>query len=177
MVHKNLVSEGLSVNDELIQALIPRMALDHLDWDEVKDISELKNSEVLKCFKTHIRNLKKEPESLDEQVRRIREAQNPRVEPHDASNQQQRHESQDQTPASRSENQGLPVQEQVQANVSFFQPETQIIKSEDLQAPKDKEVHFQLDPEKYSLHQLNLIKTTLELDDLYHKIKTSKREQ
>ena len=74
MVSKGLTASVVVVNDELVQVLLPRMAIDHLDWEEVKQVAEIKNSDVLRSFKTHIRNMKKEPELLDSAAKKSKEA-------------------------------------------------------------------------------------------------------
>ena len=68
MVQEKLDSTGLSVNDELILKMLPRLAIASLEWETVKDLKDIKDpdGEFLKRLKTHIRGLKKDATTLDD---------------------------------------------------------------------------------------------------------------
>ena len=108
MVQEKLDSTGLSVNDELILKLLPRLAITSLEWETVKDIKDIKDpdGEFLKRLKTHIRGLKKDATTLDDQVSAATAALPRAFDTHDTSSQAYRGESQDQSPETQTGNQG-----------------------------------------------------------------------
>ena len=177
MVHEGWLTNSYQVDDELVQRLIPRLVLSNSDWYYVKNVQDIEgnNKEFLTKVKTYIRNLKKDSMSLDAAIGHAIAARKPP--PNiitDVSSQQQKQGSQDQTPCNLSEN--LGQQEQAQPNASSLK-KVKIAATEANKAADHVSANLEnFRKRNYSEKQIELIDNVLEMEELFTKIKTNRRE-
>ena len=73
LVVKGLEISDISCSDELLDAILPRMAKLNDDWAQIKCVKDFKMSKMKKKFNDHIQNQKKQPTLLQRQLEFIRE--------------------------------------------------------------------------------------------------------
>ena len=177
MAQEGWLSNSYLVDDDLIQKLIPRMAFNNFDWHNVKTIQDIKgsNGELIIKMKNYIRNLKKDSIGLDAAVGHVSAARKPP--PNiltDVSSQQQKQGSQDQTPGNVPEN--LDHQEQAQPNSSSMKKVK--IATPEVHKPADY-VSANLEnfrKRNFSEQQIGLMDQVVEMQELFCKIQTNRRE-
>ena len=73
LVVKGLEISDISCSDELLDAILPRMAKLNDDWAQIKSVKDFKMSKMKKKVNDHIQNQKKQPTLLQKQLEFIRD--------------------------------------------------------------------------------------------------------
>ena len=68
IVNYDLRKDDISSTDEFLDYVIPGIATYNPNWEGIRTVKDLKNSEVLKGLKQHLRNLKKDTSNIQDHI-------------------------------------------------------------------------------------------------------------